>query len=72
MSCYTVQDVCQRLQMSRQTFYRQEATLRQRGILVELLPRIGLVRRFAAAPIDDYLAGRRTLVEVRRAIGGRR
>ena len=53
--CYLVKDICSSLKCSRRTFHRYSKA----GVpfLVELLPRLGRVRRFAAEPLDRYLAG---------------
>lgn len=72
--CYTLRQVCTRLGVSRATLYRHERRLRERGVLVELLPRIGSVRRFEAAAIERYLSGGFVREEVTRAlrvVGGR-
>ncbi len=65
---YTIRDVCTRLGISRATLYAHEARLRERGILVELLPRIGTARRFAVDPIERYLAGGFNAAEIRRGL----
>lgn len=65
---YTFREVCARLGVSRMTLYSQEARLRAKGVLVELLPRIGTIRRFEAAPIDRYLTGGFISQEVRSAL----
>ena len=56
LRCYTVEDVCHKLQLSRRTFTRQ----RKAGalpFLEELRPRIGRRPRYRADLVDRYLAG---------------
>lgn len=54
--CYTIAQILERLQISKQTFVRQ----RKAGtlpFLEELRPRIGRRPRYRADLIDRYLAG---------------
>jgi excisionase family DNA binding protein len=54
LRCYTVDQVCELLQLRRSTFY----DLLRRGqlpFLDELKPRLGRLRRFRADLVDRYL-----------------
>ena len=54
--CYTREEVCERLKLSRSTFFHLKKA--GRLPLVELLPRLGRITRYHAEPVDRYLAGR--------------
>ena len=55
--CYTITDVCARLQMSRRDFYRKWKA-GALPMLEEILPRIGARPRFRADLVDLYLENR--------------
>jgi excisionase family DNA binding protein len=52
--CYTLRQVCDVLQLSRRTFYDQQAA-GQLPFVEELRPRIGRRPRYRADLIDRYL-----------------
>lgn len=54
--CYTVTDICTRLQMPRATLYNLKAQGRM-PFLEELKPRLGRIRRYRADLVDRYLTG---------------
>ena len=54
--CYTVADLCERLHLSRSSFYEARNAGRL-PFLEELRPRIGRVIRYRADLVDRYLAG---------------
>lgn len=55
--CYLTHEVCEKLRLSRRTFF----ALKAKGELplVELRPRLGRLIRYQAEPIDRFLAGGR-------------
>lgn len=56
LRAYTTKDICERLQLSRRSFFE----LRKAGklpMVEELKPRLGRLVRYRADLIDRYLAG---------------
>ena len=54
--CYTVSDLCVKLQIPRASLYLLKAQGRM-PFLEELKPRLGRIRRYRADLVDRYLAG---------------
>jgi excisionase family DNA binding protein len=53
--CYTTQDICRALKLSRRHFSRLLVGGRL-PFLIECQPRLGRKRRYVAEPVDRYLA----------------
>lgn len=64
----TIEQVCQRLNIPRSTYYKHKPALERAGVLVEALPRIGTRPRYLAQPIENYLSGESRRAVVRQAL----